>query len=230
MLFLTKEMRGATIEAADGKLGKLVDFLFDDRDWSIKSLVLDAGTWLNSRRVTLPPDLIRHKDWADHRLMIHGLTREQVVNSPNVESHLAVGESVNNVGEPTKLESATIVDWGLYWIQILDHPWQVSDDPHIRNTEEMIRYHLCETDGRVGHLLDFLVDDESWKIRFLEADARNWWPHKRVLVAPSRVEKIDGEKRIVHINLTRHALEHSLVYHPAMDQAEQYETLTNMRM
>jgi hypothetical protein len=223
MLFLTKEMKGTTIEASDGKLGKLVDFLFDDREWNIKSLVVDAGTWLNSRRVTLPPDLIRHKDWADHRLMITGLTRDQVVKSPNVETHVAVGE-------PTNLETATIVDWGLYWIQILDHPWQVADDPHIRNTEEMINYHLHETDGRIGHLVDFLIDDESWKIRFIEADTRRWLLGKRVLVAPGRVEKIDGENRTVHINLTRHALEHSLVYHPAMDQAEPYETLTNIRM
>ena len=223
MLFLAKQMQGALVEASDGKLGKLVDFLFDDRDWSIKNLVLDAGTWLNSRRVTLPPDLIRHKDWSDHRLMITGLTREQVVKSPNVETHVAVGDQMN-------FEQATIIDWGLYWIQIIDHPWQVADDPHIRNTEEMVRYHLQETDGQVGHIADFLIDDEAWKIRFLEADTRNWWPGKRVLVAPERVESIDGANRIVQINLTRDALEHSSVYHAAADRAEPYETLTNVRM
>jgi hypothetical protein len=223
MLSPAKQMSGASVEAADGKLGKLVDFLFDDRDWSIKNLVLDAGTWLNSRRVTLPPDLIRHKDWADHRLMIAGLTREQVVKSPNVETHVPVGGAAN-------LETATIVDWGLYWIQILDHPWQVADDPHIRNTEEMIRYHLRETDGQYGHVIDFLIDDEAWKIKFIEADTRNWWPGKRVLIAPERVEGIDGANRIMHINMTREAFEHSPAYHPAVSQLEPYETLTNIRM
>jgi hypothetical protein len=223
MLLLSKQMQGALVEAADGKLGKLVDFLFDDRDWSIKSFVLDAGTWLNSRRVTMPPDLIRHKDWSDHRLMIAGLTREQVVKSPNVETHVPVGD-------PNKLEEAAIVDWGLYWVQIVDHPWQISDDPHIRNTEEMVRYHLRETDGRIGHVVDFLIDEETWKIRFIEVDTRNWWPGKRVLIAPERVESIDGANRIVHINLTREALEHSLAYHPVLESVESYEALANIRM
>ena len=223
MLLLAKQMSGAVVEAADGKVGKLVDFLFDDRDWTIKNLVLDAGTWLSSRRVTLPPDLIRHKDWSDHRLVIAGLTREQVVKSPNVETHIPVGDV-------TKLETATIMDWGLYWVKILDHPWQISDDPHIRNTEEIIRYHLHELDGQVGHVADFVIDDEPWKIRFVEADTRNWWPGKRVLISPERVKVIDGENRVVHVDLSRDALTHLPVYHPAMEQGQPYETMTNVRM
>ena len=222
MLLLTKQMHGALVEASDGKLGKLVDFLFDDRDWTIKNLVLDAGTWLNSRRVTLPPNLIRHKDWRDHRLMVTGLTRDQVLKSPNVETHVTVGDS-------TKLETATIMDWGLYWIHIVDHPWQATDDPHLRNTEEVIKYHLRETDGRIGHVADFLIDEESWKIRFLEADTRNWWPGKRVLISPERVKNIDGADRIVQIDLSRDEFEHSLVYHPAMEEANAYETATSAR-
>ena len=39
-----------------------------------------------------------------------------------------------------------------------------------------------------------------------------------------------GANRIVHIDLTRDAFEHSLDYHPAMDQSEPYETLTNVRL
>jgi uncharacterized protein YrrD len=223
MLLFAREMNGATVEATDGKLGKLVDFLFDDRNWNIKSLVLDAGTWLNSRRVTMPPDLVRHRDWADHRLTVTTLTREQVVNSPDVETNVPVGDL-------TRLEAATIIDWGLHWSNILDHPWQVSDDPHIRSTEEMARYHFRETDGCVGHIVDFLIDDEAWKIRFIEADTRNWLPGKHVLVAPGRIESIDGENRVVKIGMTRRAFRHLLDYHPAMEQTGEYETLTNVKL
>jgi hypothetical protein len=127
-------------------------------------------------------------------LMIAGLTRQQVLQSPNVETHVTVGDA-------KKLETAAIIDWGLYWIQMIEHPWQVSDDLHFRGTEEMIKYHLRETDGRMGHLADFLIDDEARKIRFLEADTRNWWLGKHVLIAPERVEHIDGPNRIVHLNI-----------------------------
>jgi hypothetical protein len=125
---------------------------------------------------------------------------------------------------------ATIMDWGLYWIQILDHPWQTSNDPRLHNTEEVTRYHLHEIDGRIGHVIDFLIDDEAWKIRFIEADTRNWWPGKHVLVAPERVQSIDGANRTIHIDLTRDALVHSHVYRPSEKQETPYESLTNARM
>ena len=47
MLLLAGFMQGASVQASDGKIGKLCDFLFDERDGSIRHLVLDGGTWLN---------------------------------------------------------------------------------------------------------------------------------------------------------------------------------------
>ena len=88
MFMLARHVCGATIDAADGKFGKLCDLVFDDQNWDIRSLVIDAGTWLHSRRVTIPPDLIRHRDWADHRLLIAELTRQQVLDSPGAETHV----------------------------------------------------------------------------------------------------------------------------------------------
>jgi uncharacterized protein YrrD len=223
MLILVRQMEGAMVEATDGKFGKVVDFLFDDSTWKVKSFVLDAGTWLNSRRVTIAPDLIRHKDWSDHRLMIAGLTRKQILESPGVETHVPVANG-------PRMDTATIMDWGLYWVQIIDHPWQVGDDPHVHNTQEVTGYHLRETDGHIGHVADFLIDDEAWQIKFIEADTRNWWPGKHVLISPERVLGIDGVNRVVNINLSRNALENSVVYHPSLGQSQTFESLTNVRM
>ena len=54
MLLLAKHMHGASVEASDGKIGKLCDLLFDEQDWTIRYLVLDGGTWLNRRRSHSP--------------------------------------------------------------------------------------------------------------------------------------------------------------------------------
>ncbi len=205
MLFLARHAYGAAVDAADGKLGKLCDLVFDDQTWAIRSLVLDAGTWLHSRRVALPPDLIRHKDWADHRLLVAGLTRQQVLDSPGTETHVPVGEQ-------PELDEATIVDWDVYWIERMVHPWQISDDPHLRNTREVTGYHLQATDGPLGHIVDFVAADEPWAIRFLLVDMRNWWPGMHVLIAPSQVEAILGESRTVRLAISRDALEHSRPY------------------
>ena len=46
----------------------------------------------------------------------------------------------------------------------------------------MIGYHIEATDGEIGHVEDFLVEDSSWAIRYMIVDTRNWWPGRKVLV------------------------------------------------
>jgi len=36
------------------------------------------------------------------------------------------------------------------------------------------------SDGEIGHLKDFLVEDADWSIRYLVVDTKNWWPGKKV--------------------------------------------------
>jgi len=43
MLFVESTLKGYTVEASDGKIGVVRDFLFDDQSWKIRWLVLDAG-------------------------------------------------------------------------------------------------------------------------------------------------------------------------------------------
>ena len=211
MLLLARHMQGGSVEASDGKIGKLCDLLFDEQDWTIRHLVLDGGTWLNRRRVTLPPDLVQRRDWPDHRLSVAGLTRRQVIDSPNVETHVPLGQ-------PTQDDEATIVNWEIYWIHAMDHPWQIADDQHC-STQETGGYHIEGTDA-LGHVADFLIDDKAWTVRYLVIDTRNWWPGKWVLVAPSRVEAIDGQSRTLRLGLTRDSIEHSPQYRDSLIQEE----------
>lgn len=54
MLHDLKTVIGSSVIATDGEIGKIRDFLFDDRSWTICHLVIDLGTWLNRREVVLP--------------------------------------------------------------------------------------------------------------------------------------------------------------------------------
>ena len=48
-------------------------------------------------------------------------------------------------------------------------------------------------DHRIGHVKDFVFDDESWAIRYLAVNTRNWWPGgKKVLAATRWADSIDG--------------------------------------
>jgi hypothetical protein len=38
-------------------------------------------------------------------------------------------------------------------------------DPHLRSSTNVIGYYIQATDGEIGHVEDFLVEDSSWAIR-----------------------------------------------------------------
>src|SRR3546814_2187240 len=58
-------------------------------------------------------------------------------------------------------------------------------DPNLRSAVEVEGYHVAASDGEIGHIDDFLVDDTDWSLRFLVIDTRNWLTGRKVLVAPA---------------------------------------------
>ena len=61
------------------------------------------------------------------------------------------------------------------------------DDPHLRSIEAVTGYHIHASDGEIGHVEDFLIEDADWSIRYLVVDTKNWWPGKKVLISPRSV-------------------------------------------
>jgi hypothetical protein len=43
MLQVISPLKGFAIEATDGQIGKVVDFLFDDASWKVRWLVVECG-------------------------------------------------------------------------------------------------------------------------------------------------------------------------------------------
>src|SRR5262249_59020478 len=52
-------------------------------------------------------------------------------------------------------------------------------DPNLRSARDVTGYYLQATDGDLGHVEDFLVDAESWAIRYMIVDTRNCCPAGR---------------------------------------------------
>jgi len=81
-----REVKGYHIEALDGEVGHVSDFVFDDRSWEIPFLVVDAGTWLHKRHVLVKPEWIEAIRWEERHVIVR-LTREAVKNSPELAPH-----------------------------------------------------------------------------------------------------------------------------------------------
>ena len=67
-------------------------------------------------------------------------------------------------------------------------------------------------DGEIGHIEDFVIDDETWAIRYLIVDTKNWWPGKKVLISTRWIDRISWEESKVFINLTREAIKQGPEY------------------
>ena len=76
----------------------------------------------------------------------------------------------------------------------------------------MSGYKIHASDGEIGHVEDFLIDDETWAIRYLVVDTRNWWPGKKVLVSPKWIEGVSWDLSNVSVSLSRDAIRKSPQY------------------
>lgn len=67
-------------------------------------------------------------------------------------------------------------------------------------------------DGEIGHVDDFIIDDETWTIRYLVVDTRNWLEGKKVLVSPQWIERVSWSESKIHVNLPLDAIKEAPVY------------------
>jgi hypothetical protein len=202
MLRTCKELLGYTIHA---DIGKVHDFFFDDESWTSRYVVVDTGTWLPGRLVLISPIALKQPDWKAKAFPVK-LTKKQVESSPGIDSDKPVSRQKG-------VELHKHFGWPYYWGGVFlaggmstmaeagelqpESPGasgavateeEPTGDPHLRAMREVKDYHIQATDGEVGHLEDFIVDDQNWVIRYMVVDTRNWWPGKKVLVSPQWID------------------------------------------
>jgi hypothetical protein len=97
-------------------------------------------------------------------------------------------------------------------------------DRHLRSTHEVTGYHLVALDGEIGHVDDFIIDDETWAIRYLVVATKNWWPGKKVLISPKWIENVSWEEREVAIGLSRETIKAAPEYTDESLLTRDYET------
>jgi uncharacterized protein YrrD len=79
-------------------------------------------------------------------------------------------------------------------------------DPHLRSAREVKGYHVEASDGDVGHVADFEVDDATWRIATLVADTGSWFHKREVLIKADSITKILWDESRVVVNLTRESI------------------------
>jgi hypothetical protein len=86
----SERILGYIVQASDGSIGHVRDFIFDHESWAIRYLVVDSGNWWQgSQQVLVATRWIDRIEWAASNVHIN-LTRRQIRESPqyHVAAHL----------------------------------------------------------------------------------------------------------------------------------------------
>jgi hypothetical protein len=244
MLRTASPLKGIAIEATDGEIGSVQDLYFDDGTWTIRYAVVDTGTWLPGRQVLLSP--MSFQALRGGRLFV-SLTRAQVEQSPPIDTDRPVERQ-------HEMDLATHYGHDPYWSGpyrwgLVGYPGAAvpstepahvdeevlardreTADPHLRSVREVTGYYIQATDGALGHVEEFLLDDEIWAMRYMVVDTRNWWPGRRVLVSPDWIDRVSWSESTVHVELSRSQIETAPEYDPERPFTRQHERLLYERI
>jgi len=190
---------------------------------------------LSSRKVLISPLSVQQPDWVGKTLPV-SITKAQVSNSPAIDTDKPVsrqneeqylgyygypyywggtglwGDAIYPYGVPADISNGP--DWverqredeAALANERLRHR---NDDPHLRSCEAVKGYHVHATDGEIGHVIGFLVDESSWAVRYLVVNTSNWWIGNEVLIAPPWISGVHWSDKTVSVDLSRNAVKES---------------------
>ena len=96
MLHKMSRLKGAHIEAVDGGIGHIDDFLVDEKKLTVQYLVVDTSNWIGGKWVVISTDRISGINWDDLKVQVD-VTREAVQSSSSLDS---IELPVNEEGPP----------------------------------------------------------------------------------------------------------------------------------
>ena len=229
MMQSLKHLFNHKLAASDGEIGHVKDFYFDDQSWAVRYVVADTGNWLPGRQVLLSPLAFGGLP-PDGKLLHVNLTCKQIETSPVIDSHKSVSRQYEE-------DYHRHYGWPYYWegdglwggtrgFPILEVPPNFVSgeaaapvtpkiehaEAHLRGVQAVNGYHLQATDGIVGHVCDFLMDDQSWAIGELVIKIGHRFTGKEVRIPTAKVIRISYEESKGYVSLNTEAVEHSAAH------------------
>jgi uncharacterized protein YrrD len=239
MLRNLADLHGFHLAATDGEIGKVRDVYFDDHTWTVRYFIVGAGSWLTGRDVLISPRSVGQID-SDARTIAVELTQEQVRNSPAIET-------AEPISRGYEMQFHQYYGWDPYWMNAAGVPglWapfppaaipspaveaaasepvdESKRDPHLRSVEEVSGYGIHAQDGEIGHVTDFIADDEAWRIRYMAVKTGMLMFGRTVLLSPEWIERISFDRKEVFVSLPQARIKEAPEYNPGAPISREFE-------
>jgi len=225
MLRSAAEMFGWSIEAEGGEVGHLSDVYFDDQRWAVRNLVMNTSHWPAGRSVLLSPRSVNGVDPA-RQVVRTSLSRSEVAGSPDVDR-------ARPVSRQHELELSHYYGFPSYAVTVgasvgLAMPATLPKGPaggdgHLRSVRAIMGYFVHALDGEVGHVEDFLVDDDTWSIRYLLVSVRRRWTIHQVLVPVDWIARVSWGARTIEVSLPAEAIRLAPTHDRAVPVSPEHE-------
>ncbi len=224
------------VTGADGRIGYLLDFYFDDQTWMARYALVHMNASGNERDVLLSTASFQASSLLEHSIKT-GLSIEKVANSPEVDANQPISRQQEE-------ELSSYYLWPQYWIPTTGFGLGVGDlsatpmvdleadlqeqaersgagnlpDSHLFSAQNLLGFHiLTQQNEDIGVVEDFLVDDRRWDIQFIVTDVGSWADIHKVVFSTEWVERFSRAQSILFVDLSKEAIRTSPEYTGELD-------------
>lgn len=220
---------GFRMGATDGDIGIIKEIYFDDQTWTVRYLIVKTGNFLNGKLTLVSTQALLAPDW-DNELFPTNLAIDQIKNGPDIDTDKPVYRQ-------HELKLYDHFPWVIYWgmglmpledsveMAVSEKISQASteSDPHLRSSDKITGYALQAVDGELGHIDDFIIDTDSWKIIFIVVKTGNWFSGKRVMLPIGWISEVDWQASRIVVDATVEKVQQCTEFDPDAAINEVYE-------
>jgi hypothetical protein len=218
-----KKLHRSKLNAADGEIGRVNDFYFDDENWAVRYLVMDTGLWMSNRQILVSPYAVGPLGRGG-KISRANVTRKKIEGCPSLALHKPVSRGYEEA-------YSEYYGWPCYWQggslwaeDGIPAAPEISKRPSAKNAasdgsrpadvksplwsaQSVMGYQIQARDEVIGHVVDFVIDEKSWAIRHLIINTGSRLRGNQVPVCRAQIDRIRRDESKVYINVSGEELQ-----------------------
>ena len=213
MLRDLNKILNCVVEGTDGTIGTVADIYFNDQTWKIHYVAANTGNWLQGRHVLISRESFLVPKWetASFPTLVK---KSQVEESPKFE-----------IDKPLTWQKEREICRYYQWSTFFPvNESELKTFPGILTSGNGLKdFSLLAVDGEIGKIINYIVDDTDWAVRYMVVDTSKWLAGKKVLVSPMWTKSIDWKERNIVVDLSQKQIKDSPEYDPTAPIERVYE-------